>query len=77
MLLCLPACNLSGEKDGATVLLDLLLGDLGNKLSLDDNRLVLREHTFSQDLEVTMLSYIDQWSLLLLRGLILHLLRDQ
>ncbi|PKI41755.1 hypothetical protein CRG98_037855 [Punica granatum] len=48
--------HLSGEHDGATGLLDFLLGGLGHELGLYHNRLLLWQKALPDDLEVPELS---------------------
>ncbi|EXB82531.1 hypothetical protein L484_027707 [Morus notabilis] len=67
--------DLGGEDDGAAGLLNLLLGDLGDELGLDDDRLILRQDSFAQNLEVSELSDIDERDVVL-GGLVLDLLRN-
>lgn len=69
--------NSSGENNGAASLFDLLLSDLGNKLGLDHNGLVLRQNALSENLKVPELRDVDERRLVLLGGLVLHFLRDQ
>lgn len=68
--------NLSCKNHRAASLLNLLLGDLGHKLGLHHNRLILRQDTLAQNLEITELRDINQWNVVF-GGLILHFLRDQ
>lgn len=68
--------NSSGENNGAASLFDLLLSDLGNKLGLDDKRLVLRQNPFTQNLKVTELGDIEQ-GCLVGGGLVFGLLGEE
>lgn len=66
--------NLSGEHDGSTSLLDLLLSSLRNQLGLHNQRLRARQHALTQHLEVAELGDVEQWGLVSFGGLVLHIL---
>lgn len=68
--------NLGGEYNSATSFLNLLLGDLGDELGLDDDGLVHRQLTLAENLEVAVLSHVDQRHVVL-GGLVLGLLGDE
>lgn len=52
--------TLSSKHHRATCLLNLLLSRLRNQLRLNNDRLVLRQNPFPQNLEVPELRYVDQ-----------------
>jgi hypothetical protein len=63
--------DLSGQQDGASGSLDLLLGDLGDELGLDDDG-PGRQHPLAEHLEVAELRHVDERGLVRagrLRGL--------
>ncbi|CAN1813712.1 hypothetical protein LINPERHAP1_LOCUS26936, partial [Linum perenne] len=65
------------EDNSSTSFLNLPLSSLGHELSLHNDGLVIRQHTFSKDLEETELSDVDHRSRgTVLSGLVLHLLRN-
>ena len=68
--------NLSCKNHCAVRLLNLLLGDLRHKLSLHHNRLIFRQDTFAQNLEVSELHDINHCNAVF-GGFIFHFLRDQ
>ena len=51
--------DLCGEQDGASSSLDLLLGDLGDELGLDDDGLG-RQHPLAEHLEVAELRHVQE-----------------
>ncbi|CAN0929368.1 hypothetical protein LINGRAHAP2_LOCUS37028, partial [Linum grandiflorum] len=65
------------EHNSSTSCLNLPLSSLRHELRLHDNRLIVRQHPFAQDLEVPKLSDVDHRSNAssFLGGLVLHLLR--
>ncbi|KAL9314089.1 hypothetical protein ACSQ67_019541 [Phaseolus vulgaris] len=67
----------SGEYNSASSLLDLLLGDLGDELGLDDEGLVLRQNALPQKLEVTELRDVDERRHVVLGGFVLDFLGDE
>ncbi|KAK2983338.1 hypothetical protein RJ640_016076 [Escallonia rubra] len=67
--------DLSGKQDGATGLLDLLLGGLRHELRLHHDRLRSVHHALSEHLEVAVLSHVDDRNVAG-RRLVLGLLRE-
>ncbi|KAL8037767.1 hypothetical protein ABFS82_11G059700 [Erythranthe guttata] len=58
---------LSSKNNSTSGFLDLLLGDLGDELRLHDQRLVLRQESLAQNLEVSELGDVDHRRVVLCR----------